>query len=205
MMIIQLSQCFNRALFPRWYFTRKSFGMKSCPYTFYHNKDMGFQQKVSMIHWKTLTFFKSILCVTRSLECRKGSLTKGCFPLDHLLLNHGVHRVAPASSGRVHPQNENNPLSMSHLRKALLAHFNLKDSQPAARFNPGLRSTACTNTTVTYHLVWMIWFGDNWLVPAFGDPVLCDPPRARAPTECSTLLTRDLNGRATKAAPPQRP
>ena len=39
------------------YFTCESFRMKSCPYTFYHNKEEGFRQKIPVIHWKTLTFF----------------------------------------------------------------------------------------------------------------------------------------------------
>ena len=69
--------CFNNTeLFFLSYFTGESIQMKSCPYTFYHNKGEGFPQKIPMIHRKTLIFshFKSTHCEAVN------AFDKGCFP-----------------------------------------------------------------------------------------------------------------------------
>ena len=42
-----ITRCFNKTklFFSKSYFTSESIQMKSCPYTFYHNKEGGFRQK----------------------------------------------------------------------------------------------------------------------------------------------------------------
>ena len=61
--------------------------MKSCPYTFYHNKEEGFRQKIPVIHWETLTFFTFQIDPLWGGSQGVKATNKEVFPS---LLNHGV-------------------------------------------------------------------------------------------------------------------